>query len=82
MNYAYGTSRAIPAYNEDGSYSYYQKNYTRLAGSNYNILNEMENSFTKQKGNGLNFQTNLRFNVTNWLNLNALVSYSTSNTHI
>lgn len=82
MNYAYTTSRAIPAYGDDGEYYYYKR---KVDGSNseeynYNILNELENSSYTQEGNGLTVNANLQFNFTDWLNANAIVSYSTSNT--
>ena len=53
-SYAMTTSRAIPAYNEDGTPAYYSRYYsytynTLLGGHNqysYNVFNEMENSYS------------------------------------
>ena len=84
MNYAYNSSRAIPAYDEEGNYAYYDK---LVSGSNlirrkYNILNELENSYKKQHTSGITLNVNLRFNFTDWLNANAILSYSHSNAEI
>lgn len=82
MDYAYGTSRAIPVYDEDGEYAYYKKYDGGYYYYNYNILNELENSYSKQDGSGLTVNTNLRFRFTDWLNAQAIFSYTTSNTEI
>lgn len=85
MTYAYNTSRAIPAYDETGEYSYYEKYSSTAQGSyykNYNILNELENSYKQQNSSGITLNTNLRFNFLDWLNANAIFSYSTSNAEI
>ncbi len=62
-DYAMNTSRAIPAYNEDGSYFYHEK-YGLTSHSipqknyyNYNILNEIENTGAETVTH--TFQTNL-----------------------
>ena len=82
MDYAYTTSRAIPAYDDNGDYYYYlrktgEDNFTEY---HYNILNELDNSSYKQEGNGLTVNANLQFKFTDWLDANAIVSYNTSNT--
>lgn len=82
IDYAYNTSRAIPAYQEDGSYNYYQRFGTQNYKYNFNILNELENSYTEQKTNSLSFNTNIQVRFTEWLNTNIILSYSTSNTGI
>ena len=84
MDYAYKTSRAIPLYDKNGNYYYYQKkattdNYTYY---NYNILNELENSSHEQEGQSLTATANLQFDIRDWLNLDAIFSYSTSHTTI
>lgn len=45
---------------------------------NYNILNELENSFQKQSVSGFTVTANLRYNITDWLNVNAILSGTTS----
>ena len=84
MDYAYNASRAIPAYDSDGNYYFYYKsvpsdNNTRWK---YNILNELENSYQQQNTSGITLNVNLRFNFLDWLNANAIISYSHSNAEI
>lgn len=75
--YAYNTSRAIPAYNDDGSLSYYNAeqgfNATPLS---YNILNEIDNSGRKVSTDGLSFNANLEWNI--WDNLRATGTFALS----
>lgn len=82
MHYAYKTSRTIPAYTPDGEYAYYQRNYNQSDGFRYNILNELENSSTKQDLSSLTLNANLKFKFTDWLNANAIISYTSANTNI
>lgn len=84
MDYAYNTSRAIPAYDENGEYFYYNKIITgsNLIRRQYNILNELENSHKEQHTSGITVNANLLFKMTDWLNANAIVSYSNSNAEI
>ena len=63
MDYAYNTSRAIPAYDENGKYAYYEKQTGRYYRQ-YNILNELENSYTDQHSSGITVTANLRFGFT------------------
>lgn len=82
MQYAYKTTRALPAFDENGEYYFYEMKYNSTDYCNYNILNELKNSSYGQKGSGLTVNADLRFKFTDWLNANALVSYSTSHTTI
>lgn len=84
MDYAYNTTRTLPAYDENGEYYYFQKHASssNLVTWRYNILNELENSFKKQHSSGLTANVNLRFNFYDWLNANLIVSYSNSNVEI
>ena len=81
LQYAYQTSRAIPAYDDDGHYSYYKRRvgnwYTEY---NYNILNELDNSYKKQEVNSMTFTANLKFSFTDWLHANAILSLTHQNT--
>lgn len=81
-DFAYNTSRAIPAYNEDGSYWYYYKE-KEIDGKTYfypiNIMEEMKNSSREAKQNGMTFQTNLGYRILPELTGNLLLSYSFSN---
>lgn len=82
IDYAYNTSRVIPAYDDQGNYSYYNRLVSFNVTRKYNILNELENSYQKQHTSGLTVTANLRFNFTPWLNANAILSYSNSNAEI
>ena len=77
--YAYKTSRAIPAYNSDGSYFYYKKYAGGQAGYlNYNILNELDNSGQKQNVNNIMGTVNLHYQPLSWLHLNGILSLNTA----
>ncbi len=80
-NYAYNTSRTIPAYNADGSYYYYQ-----VSGSeewlNYNILNELDNSYTKQHVQNIIATANLRWRPTDWLDFSWTLSGNASSSDL
>lgn len=80
MQYAYKTTRALPAYDENGEYFYFQKRGANSQYFNYNILNELENSSYDQHGAGVSVTANLQFTLTDWLNASAIASYQTSNT--
>lgn len=79
IDYAYNTSRCIPAYDENGRYYYYKPSTTDY---NFNILNELENSFSKQSNTGFSCNANLNYRVAEWLNFQGILSYSTSNTEL
>ena len=81
MDYAYNTTRALPAYNTDGSYYYYDKYNSRDNGLRYNILNEIDNSSQEYVGNTIMATLDLRYNVFDCWNVNVTGSYTRSNTH-
>ncbi len=83
MDYAYRTTRALPAYDEEGEYFYFSKvsrGINGLESYRYNILNELENSSYDQRGSGVSLTANLQFSLTHWLNASAILSYQASNT--
>ncbi|WP_237072205.1 SusC/RagA family TonB-linked outer membrane protein [Prevotella herbatica] len=83
IDYAYRTSRVLPAYNDDGSYFFYNKIASGIQGiMSFNILNELDNSYKKQIENGMKATVNLRYNPTDWLFFNGIMSYNTTNTNI
>lgn len=81
-SYALSTSRAVPAFNEDGSRAFYKSYYTyqlnKTLGANntygYNVLNEMDNSYSKNRANTLNVSANLDFQVLPWLSYQVVGS--------
>lgn len=80
LSYAYSASRVINPFNEDGSYAYYQKRTSSGSSYNYNILNELDNSYKKQETNSFTVTANLKFTFTDWLNANAIFSMTHQNT--
>ncbi len=83
LNYAYTTSRVINPFNEDGTYAYYQKRYGARKDVdmfNFNILNELDNSYKSQLTNSFTVTANLKFTFTDWLNANAVFSTTQQNT--
>lgn len=82
IDYAYSTSRAIPAYDENGEYFYYGKYKRFNSPHNFNILNELENSRMRQDQSSFTFDANLKFRFTDWLTANAILSYTSATTDI
>lgn len=82
IDYAYNTSRTIPAYNADGSYYYYLKQGLGGEYLRYNILNELDNSSVRQNTNAVTSTLNLRYQATDDLFFNAIFSANLQNTTI
>lgn len=82
IDYAYNTSRAIPAYNPDGSYAFYKKEVYSTVFMNYSFLNELANSYKKQSTTGTTMTANLRYTPLEWLSLDGILSTSVSNADI
>lgn len=81
LNYAYGTSRAIPLYNDDGSLYYYPKYQQDFAQKpTFNVLNEMDHSGTTLNGSSYTATANLNYQVIHDLQLEAILSYTAGNT--
>ncbi|MGE6218796.1 SusC/RagA family TonB-linked outer membrane protein [Nubsella zeaxanthinifaciens] len=57
-SYALNTSRAMTAYNEDGSLEYFNRNYAP-----FNILNELENNYLKLGQIDLKVQAGLKYKI-------------------
>lgn len=81
LDYAYNTSRAIPARTADGEYAYYQRYNSTYGGYyRYNILNELDNSYNLQEGNSLQANFTLNANITSWLKARLIAAYQVSAT--
>lgn len=83
MSYALSTSRAIPAFNEDGSYAFYRTpftyNYNTEAsnmGIGYNVLNELENTASKVKNGMVNMNMNFSWKFLSCLEYQFTGGYS------
>lgn len=85
-SYAMNTSRAIPAYEENGDRAFYSQYYTyqynTLLGSHnqysYNIFNEMDNSYSKNRGTMFNASVNVTYKFLPWLSYQGTASMSNS----
>ena len=81
MDYAYNTSRAVPAYAEDGSYYYYAIKYN---GSEFmsksNILKERDESSEEINGSGITLTTQLGYKIFPELKAELTFSYTVNNT--
>ena len=86
FEYAYTTSRAIPAYNEDGSLFFYDYSEGYSDGMNnniplvFNIFNELHYSGSETKIKTINTNINLDYKVAPWLSVGAVLSYNSSST--
>ena len=86
FEYAYTTSRAIPAYNEDGSWFFYDcaEGYADIWYDRiplvYNVFNELHYSGSTDKISSINTNINLDYKIASWLSASAVLSYNTSST--
>ena len=84
LDYAYNTSRAIPAFNEDGSLYFYDVKGSSNASSNsqlaFNALHEMENYRDEYNSSGITLNMNLNYRFNDWLKTQFIFSYSINNT--
>lgn len=80
MGYAYNTSRAVPAYNEDGSLWYYPR---QLEGFNfpvnYNILHERKHATREMNSNSLSMSLNMGYKFLPELRAEVTMSYTVNN---
>ena len=80
--YAMNTSRAIPAYEENGDPTYYSQYYTyqynaELGPANqysYNVFNELENTYSKNIGTTFNASANVSYKILKWLTYQGTVN--------
>lgn len=82
IDYAYNTSRAIPAYNADGSYYKYQKAGSQRGWYGFSILHELDNSSVSQLTDAVTATLNLRYQATEDLFFNAVASANIQNANI
>ncbi len=84
FSYAYNTTRVIPAYNEDGSLFYHDKQgfpSPAIEGKsiyNYNILNELSNTGNESRTRTWGTTFDLKWQILSGLEYQGLVSYTSS----
>ncbi|WP_099291750.1 MULTISPECIES: SusC/RagA family TonB-linked outer membrane protein [unclassified Butyricimonas] len=79
-NYAYNSSRSVPAYNEDGSLFFYQREVSDLFDHSYNILNEMKHSDQTISTNLLGLSVALAYKFFPALKAEVTFGYNISDT--
>ncbi len=80
-SYAYNTSRAIPAFNADGTYAFYNAEQGYNAQPlEYNILNEIENSGRTMRTDAIYFNANLEWKIVSGLRATGTFAINTSST--
>lgn len=85
LNYAYGTSRAIPLRNEDGSLYYYSTvNSNTFLNSfqdikSMNIVNEMDQSGETVESNEYNASVDLSYEIAKGIQFNTKLAYTGGN---
>ncbi|WP_225554040.1 SusC/RagA family TonB-linked outer membrane protein [Sphingobacterium bovistauri] len=83
IDYAYNTTRTLPAFNDDGSLNYYSKvAYNGMNQGNrmfrYNILNEINNSSNTYEGGSLGANINMRYTFMRGLDASVSANYNSS----
>jgi TonB-linked SusC/RagA family outer membrane protein len=67
FSYALNTSRVLTAYEPDGSYSYFRRNFT-----DFNIINEINNNYIKLNLMDINLTGDLQYKIKPWLTYNFI----------
>lgn len=86
FDYAYNTSRTIPAYNDDGTLFYHEKRGTTstalpgVMSYHYNVLNELENTGSRNTNSTLSTTADVRLQLAKGLEYQGLLSYSSATT--
>lgn len=82
LSYAYSTSRAIDAYNDDGTAAFYPNAMSQMRGNDdyiyYNIFNEMKHSGESENVLTANLNVNFDYKMTPWLSSNTVFGYALS----
>ena len=79
-DYAYNTSRSVPAYTEDGELLYYDVDPGGYHVSNFNIINEMKNSWNHINTDQIGLQMSLGYRFISSLKFDVNFSYNVSHT--
>ena len=81
LGYATSMSRAIRAYDDEGEYSYYLRETSYKHANTgtylkYNILNEMDNTYSLSKVDNVKASFNFNWKLTDWLEYQFVGGYS------
>lgn len=81
LGYAYNTSRALEAYDEDGSrHTYLKSDAGGKQSVAFNILNELDNTWQKIKTSTTSFNATLDYRILDGLKAGVTLSYSRDHT--
>lgn len=75
--YAISTSRAIPCFDKDGDYVFYDKTTN---GFKYNVLNERDHTGNKNTSKNFGVKANFRWDILSGLRFESLFGINSSNT--
>ena len=83
-SYAMNTSRALPLYEENGERAFYSQyygyTYNRKLGDynqySYNVLNELENTYSTNCGTMFNASANISYKILSWLTYQGTANMS------
>lgn len=83
MNYATTTSRALPAYTQDGDLLYYRSLFNYRYSDprvplGFNILNERDNSYAKMRNNRFDASLNINYKILPWMSYELVGGISSS----
>jgi TonB-linked SusC/RagA family outer membrane protein len=79
FTYAQETSRAIPAYDEQGNWKFYDKGYSWSQIMNFNILNELAETGNTNDQRNFNASLNVNYTITPTLRFESLLGATSSN---
>lgn len=80
-DFAYNTSRSVPAFNEDGSLLFYQKNdHNGLYDKPFNILHEQEHTSQDINSNSLGINVSLSYRLLSMLRAEITFGYNIADT--
>jgi TonB-linked SusC/RagA family outer membrane protein len=88
FNYAYNTTRAIPMYNDDGTFFYHEKrgessrSMVNRSGYYYNIQNELDNTGNRNETKTLGSAIDLKWRLLENLEYQGLFSYTVSSSEV
>lgn len=78
-SYAYHTTRALPAYNEEGDLWFYNR-YNGSKPLPFNIINDLDNTSQAIRSNGMSVRATVDYKISKPLAASITASYSTNNT--
>ena len=85
VGYAYNTSRAVPAYNADGSLWHYLRSESDVEETYdyypFNIIEDMQNSSLDINSNKMSLTVGVDYKIIDPLKFGVMLSYTTSNTY-